>query len=451
MKWVLIVSATLLVLALALLAAVPYLVDLPRTQVYIAESATHVLGRPVQFSSLLLSILPLPAVVLKDLAVAEDPRFGGGPFLTVGEGRFRLRLAALLFGRVEFAELRLNRPHVRLIEDPSGRWNVVSLGTAAGGESAPPQPGTRKGAGGAAVPVVSRLRIVDGTLVYRASPGRGPATSYRAEGMELTVGGLGREAAVTVQGRAQVNPGDMSVRLDGALGPPLSALLLAAAPVKADIALDAKEMAPLASLFLGPSPDLSGPLKGELVVSGTLGRPGLAGVLESGRPTVTQRRPGCPPPQTCRLTLGSVRFPLSYDSTQLSSRPLSAALGAGSVTLALELAWEPSPLLSLKEITIKELPLAPVLVDYLCEGYAVSGPLDLTGEISGRPGNLMSTMAGQGQLRIGAGKVVGPAALALFGGVVRVAGALSSVLNPELPLSLFSSPLDFRSMTASHE
>ena len=29
--------------------------------------------------------------------------------------------------------------------------------------------------------------------------------------------------------------------------------------------------------------------------------------------------------------------------------------------------------------------LAPVLVDYLCEGYAVSGPLDLTGEISGRP------------------------------------------------------------------
>ena len=120
------------------------------------------------------------------------------------------------------------------------------------------------------------------------------------------------------------------------------------------------------------------------------------------------------------------------------------------MSLVLDLAWEPTSLLSLKEITIKALPLAPVLVDYLCQGYAVSGPLDLTGGISGRPGNLMSTMAGQGQLKVGAGKVVGPAALALLGGVVRVGGALSSVLSGDLPASLFSSPLDFRSITASY-
>jgi hypothetical protein len=449
MKWVPIFAGTLVVLALALLAAVPYLVDLPQTQLYLAQSATRALGRPMKFSSVSLSVLPLPAVVLKDLVVGEDPRFGSGPFLSVGEGRLRLRLVPLLSRRVEFAELTLNRPHVELMQDRSGRWNVTSLGAAPGGESAPPEPGIPGGAAGAAVPIVSRIRIVDGTLTYQVSGGNGPAAAYRAEGMELTLDGLGHKEAVTIQGQAQVNPGDVSVRLDGALGQPLSGALLAAAPVKADISLDAKEMAPLASLFLGPSPDLSGPLKGNLALSGTLGRPAVSGVLESEHPTLTERRPGCPPPQTRRLTLGAVRIPFSYDSTQLSSHPLSAALGAGSVTLALDLAWEPGPLLSLKEITIKALPLAPVLVDYRCGGYAVSGPLDLTGEISGRPGNLTSTMAGQGQLRIGAGKVVGPAALALLGGVVRVAGALSSVLNAELPLSLFSSPLDFRSITAS--
>ncbi len=450
MKWVLIVVGALVVLAFALLAAVPYFVDLPQIQAYVAQSAAQALGRPVKFSSLSLSVLPLPAVVLKDLQVEEDPRFGSAPFLSVGEGRVRLRLAPLLSRRVEFAELTLNRPRVELIQDASGRWNVASLGAAPGGETAsakPAGPGTGAGAAGL---VVSRVKIADGALTYQVHPKSGPATTYRVEGMRLTVEGLGRRTSVAIQGEAQLNPGAVSFKLDGTLGPPFSGALLQAAPVKADILLDAKDMAALAGLLLGPSPDLSGPVKGKLALSGTLGRPAIQGVLDSGRLTLTERRPDCPPPQPRRLTLESVRFPLSYDPTQLSSRPLSAALGEGSVTLALDLAWEPKPLLSVKEITIKALPLAPVLVDYLCEGYAVSGPLDLTGEMSGRPGNLMGTMAGQGQLRIGAGKVVGPAALALLGGVARVAGALSSVLNVELPLSLFSSPLDFQSITASY-
>ncbi len=450
MKWALIGVGALVVLALALLAAVPYLVDLPQNQALIAQSATHALGRPVKFSSLSLSVLPLPAVVLKDLQVAEDPRFGTGPFLSVGEGRFRLRLLPLLSRRVEFTELTLGRPRVELIQDASGRWNVASLGAASGGEAVSSKLGGPGGSGGAAAPAVSRVRVVDGALTYEVRRQSGPVTTYRAEGMRLTIEGLGRKAPVTIQGEAQINPGAVSVKLDGALGPPISGPLLLAAPVKADVALEAKEMAALTGLLLGPSPDLSGPVKGKVAVSGTLGRPVLAGVLDSGRLTLTERRSDCPPPQTRRLTLQSVRFRLSYDPTQLSSRPVSAALDGGSASLALSLEWEPKPLLSLKEITIKALPLAPLLVDYLCQGYAVTGLLEMTGELSGRPGDLLRTMAGQGQLKIGAGKVVGPAALALLGGVVRVAGALSSVLNVDLPLSLFASPMDFRSITASY-
>ncbi len=450
MKWVLIVVGVVVVLALALLAAVPYLVDLPQIQAYVAQSAAQALGRPVKFSSLSLSVLPLPAVVLKDFQVAEDPRFGGAPFLSVGEGRIRLRLAPLLSRRVEFAELTLTRPRVELIQDDSGRWNVATLGVAPGGEAAAAKPAGPGAGAGAAGLVVSRLKIVDGALTYQVHPKSGPATTYRVEGMKLTVEGLGQRTSIAIQGEAQVNPGAVSLKLDATLGPPFSGALLQAAPVKADILLDARDMAALSGLLLGPSPDLAGPVKGKLALSGSVGRPAIAGVLDSGRLTMTEHRLDCPPPQTRRLTLESVRFPLFYDPTQFSSRPVSAALGAGSVTFALDLAWEPKPLLWLKEITIKALPLAPVLVDYLCEGYAVSGPLDLTGEISWRPGNLMSTMAGQGQLKIGAGKVVGPAALALLSGVVRVAGALSSVLNVDLPQSLFASPLDFQSITASY-
>ena len=452
MKWLLIAIGALVVLAVALLLLVPYLVDLPQLKAYVAQSAAQALGRTVRFSDLSLSVLPLPAVVLKNLEIAEDPRFGNTPFLKVGEGHFRLRLGPLLSRRVEFAELTLERPRVELIQDASGRWNVASLGAASeGGPAASKGTGRAPGAGAAApLPVISRLRIVDGALHYQVRPDKGAPTDYRVEGMKLTLEGLGSGAPVGIGGQAQINPGAVSIKVDGTLSPPAGAEALTAAPVKGAISLEAQDMAALTGFLLGPSPALSGPVKGKLALSGTVGRLALAGQLDSARLTLTERRPDCPEPRIRRLTLETVRFPLDYDPQRLQSRPLAAHLSGGSVTLALTLAFQPAPLLSLKEITIKALPLAPVLVDYLCQGYAVSGPLDLTGELSARPANVLGTMNGQGQLKIGAGKVVGPAALALMGGVARLAGGLSSVLNVDLPLSLFASPLDFESITASY-
>ncbi len=452
MKWLLIAAGTLVVLVIALLVAVPYLVDLPQLRAYVAQSAAQALGRPLKFRDLSLSVLPLPAVVLKDLEIAEDPRFGNTPFLKVGEGRFKLRLAPLFSRRIEFTELTLERPRVELIQDASGRWNVASLGAASeGGPAASKGTGGAPGAGAAApLPVISRLRIVDGALHYQVRPAKGAPTDYRVEGMELTLEGLGSGAPVEIEGRVQVNPGAVSIKLDGTLSPPAGAGTLTAAPVKGDISLEAQDMAALTGFLLGPSPALSGPVKGKLALNGTVGRLALAGQLDSTRLTLTEPRPDCPEPRIRRLTLETVRFPLDYDPQRLQSRPLAAHLSGGSVTLALTLAFQPAPLLSLKEITIKALPLAPFLVDYLCQGYAVSGSLDLTGELSAHPANVLRTMNGQGQLKIGAGKVVGPAALALMGGVARLAGGLSSVLNVDLPLSLFSSPLDFESITASY-
>jgi len=451
-KWLLIAVAALVVLVVALVLLVPYLVDLPQLKAYVAQSAAQALGRTVKFSDLSLSVLPLPAVVLKDLEIAEEPRFGNTPFLKVGEGRFRLRLGPLLSRRIEFAELTLERPRVELIQDAAGHWNVASLGAASeGGPVASKAPGRAPGTGAAApLPVISRLRIVDGALHYQVRADRGAPTEYRVEGVKLTLKGLGSGAPVEIEGQAQVNPGAVSIKLAGRLSPPAGAGPLTAAPVKGEISLDAGDMAALAGLLLGSSPALSGPVRGKLALSGTVGRLALAGQLDSTRLTLTERRPDCPEPRIRRLTLETVRFPLDYDPQRLQSRPLSANLSGGSVTLALTLAFQPAPLLSLKEITIKALPLAPVLVDYLCQGYAVSGPLDLTGELSARPPNFPGTMNGQGQLKIGAGKVVGPAALALLGGVVRLGGALSSVLNVDLPGSLFASPLDFQSITASY-
>ena len=68
--------AGLVALGLGVLLALPWLVDAPRVQAYVAQTASQVLGRPVRFASFSVSAFPTLSLRLKGLQVAEDPRFG---------------------------------------------------------------------------------------------------------------------------------------------------------------------------------------------------------------------------------------------------------------------------------------------------------------------------------------------------------------------------------------
>ncbi len=58
---------------------------------------------------------------------------------------------------------------------------------------------------------------------------------------------------------------------------------------------------------------------------------------------------------------------------------------------------------TLRDITVKGVQLEPVLVDYLCQRNAVTGPLDLTGQATLQPPQALATLNGSGRLHIGAG------------------------------------------------
>ena len=131
LKWLLIGVGLLAGLAVAAIVALPWLLDTPAVQAQVAQAVSHALGRPVRFASLSVSALPVPTVRLKDLRVAEDPAFGTDPFVTVGEGRVRVRLWPLLSGRVELADLTLMGPRIALVKDAAGRLNIASLGVPA--------------------------------------------------------------------------------------------------------------------------------------------------------------------------------------------------------------------------------------------------------------------------------------------------------------------------------
>jgi len=102
-------------------------------------------------------------------------------------------------------------------------------------------------------------------------------------------------------------------------------------------------------------------------------------------------------------------------------------------------------LLRLRDTTIRALPLAPVLVDYLCQGYAITGPLDLAADLSARPSSLLASLSGAGRLRIGPGQVVGSQALAALGVLTRVAQV---TLAPGERTG--GAPFDFDSITANY-
>jgi hypothetical protein len=446
-KWLLVAVAAIVVLTVAAMAALPRIVDTPRVQSLIASSASQALARPVKFRSVSVSVLPYPAVRLHGLEIAEDRAFGGDPFVRLDEADLRLKFWPLLRGQVQFATLVLKQPTIALIQGPRGRWNFASLGTARETAAVPRAP-RAGGAPAAPASLVSRIVVDDGRVTYETRRPGGVTVRQRLEGVDGTLTpGAG---ALSFGGSARVMPGELAVKVtEGTLG--LSgARALAEASVSARIQLEGKDVQPVVAATVGPEPAIAGAITGRLGVTGTVGRPRVAGEIELRSPTVTRTSPACPEPRRRTLAVSTVKANVSWNDGRLVVQPLTGGIGDGSIATKLTATPAPPMQAELSDLALKGVPLERVLVDFLCQGYAVTGPLDLTGMLRLSPTDPARTLSGQGRIHIGAGRVVGDRALALLGGLARVGGAVSSVLGLDAP-GLASSPLDFDSIAGTYQ
>lgn len=443
MKWLLVAAGALVLLVAGALVALPWLVDVPRVQAYIAQAASQALGRPVRFASLSISAFPSPGVRLKGLQVAEDPRFGTQPFLVVDEGRFRLRLRPLLSGRVELADLTLDKLRVEIIDD-GGRLNVASLGPATSGGRAAPRPstGAAPAAGAAAL---SQVRIQD-SVVHFVRRGK-QAIDARLEDLDLVVRPSGD--TYTLEGSARLAPGGVRLTLAEASVTVPPGRSLGDAPLRATVTVKGADVAELVRGLMA-APAVRGPVEARLRIAGTVAQPTAHGDLTFPALTLSDRRAQCAPPPDRQLQFGDVRVPIALSPARLDAAPLSARVAGGSVSLraAMPLASS-APTVTLKEIALKGVELEPVLVGFLCQGYAVTGPLDLAGDAAFAAADPLRTAGGAGRLRIGRGRVVGAAALRLVRDVVTVAGVVAPLVEGQ-PLAAPSRPLDFESITATY-
>lgn len=129
-----------LVAVLLALALLPPLINVNRFSRRIAGSISSSLGRPVTLDNVRMKLLPLPGFTIENFVVSEDPRFGDEPVMRADVVYATLRWSSLWRGRLEVSTISLQEPHVNLVQNAEGKWNLEAiLMHAAAIDSAPTQ------------------------------------------------------------------------------------------------------------------------------------------------------------------------------------------------------------------------------------------------------------------------------------------------------------------------
>jgi len=132
--------AVIVVLLVVGALIVPRLIDANQYHEQIQAQLEKRLGRQVTLGKMKLGLFPL-AFDVETLTIAEDPHFAANrPFATAEKLAVSVELGPLLHKKVEVKSLKLDRPHIELLRDEQGVWNVASLGHAPGSAPSTPAP-----------------------------------------------------------------------------------------------------------------------------------------------------------------------------------------------------------------------------------------------------------------------------------------------------------------------
>ncbi len=118
--------AILLLVVLGALLVPPF-VNVNRYRKRVADSISRALGREVSVSSIELTVLPRPGLVLSNFVVADDPSYGAEPMLRAPTVTAYIRLTSLWRGRLEIGRLNLDTPSLNLVRRSDGHWNLEEL------------------------------------------------------------------------------------------------------------------------------------------------------------------------------------------------------------------------------------------------------------------------------------------------------------------------------------
>jgi|GEM_PF-6662230 len=392
------IGALVIGLAVALLLAVPFFLDIERFRPQIETQLQAALGRPVRLGRLQLTLVPF-AIRADAITIAEDPRFHRStPFVQADQLRVRPAFWPLLRGQVEIDALELERPRIELIQDTEGRWNWETLGLLSGSDRAAGDAASAPAAGDAphALPALLRAAIRDGRITRTDLAAQQPPQVIEHIDLQLADFAPGKE--FTIEGSLQL-PGAKSQAISWTgQGGPLDPADPAATPLELKLRLDEIDLAGLQAL-LGSSTAAAGAIvTGEIRLHARAPKIDLAGKL-----TLDHLRAG-----DVELTEAiEADFELSADTRlqQLTIQRGRLLLGGTPLTLKGEATWSvPARIQLAAEVQNAELSrllaLGALFSGEALAGIRGQGQASLQLRLDGSPESFQSiSLTGSGKVR----------------------------------------------------
>ena len=315
-KRVLFGAAGIVGLLIAVVLALPALVDLNGRKPQIVAAVKQATGRDLAIEgSISLSMLPLPQVTVSGITLSNAPGAKMPAMVTVKSVTARPSLLALLTGRLALAEVTLVEPRIALEVDAQGRPNWVF---------AAPAPAGGAPAGSASPPLaIGRIDLVNGTLSF-ADVRAGSSATVQKIDASASIGSP--EGPFSVAGTATVNNEalkiDASVGAKGAKGHDVRLALQAGG---GKLGFDGTLSA------LGP--------EGRLVGKASSAADNLVGFAETLAQAAGQPQPTLPP-----LLAGKFAFAGDVDlsATALAAKDFTLTLGEDKTTGSVAVTLKPA-------------------------------------------------------------------------------------------------------------
>ncbi|HEX7549179.1 MAG TPA: AsmA family protein, partial [Candidatus Methylomirabilis sp.] len=277
-KWAGIALIGLVLLAVLAAALLPSLVNLERYRSLLAQRIGRMVDREVTLGALRVSLWQGIGAEATGVQVSQAPGFGPEPFLTAAAMRVRVQFLPLLQGQVKVASAVLDRPRIRLVRAQDGRWSVDDLF-----KSHPVPPPARPPAEGARP---GKAPLLAGFVLSEVSVRSGEIVLMEL-GQPATVALTLADVDLTLRQENPTEPIDL--RLRARLGGVASGQIEATARIvpgdKGGVGLDASTFLKKVEFktWSAPGrqgPTLSGPVSGEVRVTGPLARPAFSGTLD---------------------------------------------------------------------------------------------------------------------------------------------------------------------------
>jgi AsmA protein len=286
-KWIILGVVLLILVGGAAIAVMNLNSYLNSNKDWVRGQVEASLGREVGFDEVGVSLFPSIGARVKNLRIAEDPRYGKEDFVRAGDVQVAVKVIPALFGSIEVSKIVLDAPAVNVTRDDAG-FNFDTIGKKAEGAApaeAKPTPGAppeakpgQPTAKEAAAFIVSLMRIRDGEIHY-VDKTKASAADLRIRDLDFEASDVSLTSPISVEIAAALFDAEkQNFSLEGTLGPLGEPADVQKAPLDAKLTLDPldveklRKSLPAAAKQIPPGLGLSGPVKLAAGLSGSLAR-----------------------------------------------------------------------------------------------------------------------------------------------------------------------------------